>query len=746
MASNPGISRSQLSIKDCQMLDWHSANGKPKETACRLALKKLNNLGHISLPKARAAPPGRKTLPASAATQQSNSVPIEGALKELGEIEIIKIKSRYTVLSGKWNELMDRYHYLASGPLCGQQLKYIIKSEHYGYIGGFAFSSASLKLEARDNWIGWDCARRKEHLNKVVTNIRFLILPHIRVSNLASHVMGKCIGQMREDWYERYKIYPVLLETFVERSKYDGTSYRASNWLYAGKTRGRGRNGSSKKFQKSVKDIYLYPLEKKARLLLSGRESKLAVVENRDWAENEFGRAKIDDARLQERLLSLGRDFYAQPQANIPQACGTRAKAKAAYRFLDNAKVTMDKILASHYEAALLRIPKEKIVLSVQDTTTLNYTAHPGTENIGPIGTMPDGAMGLLVHDTMAFNTEGTPLGLINVQSWARDVNEFGKKGDYRRLPIEQKESNKWLKSFRASKAIQDKCKDTTIVSVGDREADFYELFNLAVSEESNPKLLIRATKNRLLVREQKKLKEYITSRSVAGKLEVKIPRQGKQKAREAQLEIRFSAVTLKPPMHLKEMDSLSVYAIHAREIKTSKGITPIEWLLLTTIQVDTLEEAIEKLNWYSKRWGIETYHRTLKSGCKIEERQLGNAERIETCLAIDMVVAWRVYHLTKLGREVPDLPCSVFFEEAEWKALVAYKTENPIPPENPPTLKEAMNMTASLGGFLGRKCDGNPGTKSLWLGLQRLDDITATWKVMMKMINAARGSPPVVS
>jgi len=153
--------------------------------------------------------------------------------------------------------------------------------------------------------------------------------------------------------------------------------------------------------------------------------------------------------------------------------------------------------------------------------------------------------------------------------------------------------------------------------------------------------------------------------------------------------------------------------------------------MLLTTLEVKDFEQACEKLIWYTKRWGIEIYHRTLKSGCKIENRQLGNVERLETCLAIDMVVAWRIYHLTKLGRETPDLPCTVFFEDSEWQALVCFVHKIPIPPEKPPSLKEAVRMVASLGGFLGRKSDGEPGTQTTWLGLQRLDDITAMWVVM---------------
>jgi len=163
--------------------------------------------------------------------------------------------------------------------------------------------------------------------------------------------------------------------------------------------------------------------------------------------------------------------------------------------------------------------------------------------------------------------------------------------------------------------------------------------------------------------------------------------------------------------------------------------------MLLTTCPVGSFEGACEKLRWYTLRWGIEVYHRTLKSGCQIEQRQLGTAERLEACLAIDLVVGWRIFHLAKLGRETPAVPCTVYFEEAQWKALLAYLTKNPVPPAQPPSLGEAMRLVASLGGFLGRKSDGNPGTQTLWLGLQRLDDITETYRVFAHLAH-----PPPVS
>jgi hypothetical protein len=284
------------------------------------------------------------------------------------------------------------------------------------------------------------------------------------------------------------------------------------------------------------------------------------------------------------------------------------------------------------------------------------------------------------------------------------------------------------------------------LVSVGDREADVYQLFELALSDPLGPKLLIRAEQDRLLVEDQGHLWEKMAEQEVAGIQEIQVPRQKNRPARVARLEVRFAQVTLQSPKNEKRRRELTLWAVWAREAEAPPKGERIEWMLLTTLPVTTFEEAIEKLAWYTLRWGIEVYHRTLKSGCKVEERQLGHADRIETCLAIDMVVAWRIFHLAKLGRETPDVPCTIFFEEAEWKALVAYITQNPKPPEKPPTLREALHMVATLGGFLGRKADGEPGTKSLWLGLQRLDDLSSMWKLLTAIPNAYSSLPPLVS
>lgn len=750
--SEPKISRRALSLRVCEWLDWTAANGKPKQMSCRTALLKLHRQGLVPLPEPAqsgvCAPKKEKRPPPLPQIE-----PVRCSLQQLGGVELEKIGSRYSKASRLWNALMDTYHYLGAGPLCGAQMRYLIHSPGHSYLGALAFSAAAWRLAARDNWIGWSDEARRQHLPKVICNSRFLILPQVQVANLASHVLSLCARRIEEDWRARYGFAPVLLESFVERDRFAGTCYRAANWHHVGTTCGRGRQDRDRSRALPQKDVYVLPLQKKATEVLC-RESPQVVVEQKaqkpvavgDWAEQELGQADFGDLRLTQRLVSIARDFCACPQGSVPQACQSRAKTKAAYRFFEHPETTMDKVLQSHYQSTLERVAHEETVLAVQDTTTLDYSTHPATERLGPIAFTANGRIGLLVHDTMAFSVEGTPLGLVDLQCWARDFDDIGKKKRRHQLPIEQKESHKWLVSFGKLTQAQKRCPDTTLVSVGDREADIYELFELALRAPCSPKLLVRAFQNRLLAGEQGHLWPTVAQQPAAGIQEVSVPRRGTRPARIARLQVRFARVTLKPPQDKAQLPELSVWAVHAREVDHPEQVKPLEWMLLTTAEVATFEQALERLKWYTLRWGIEVYHRTLKSGCKIEERQLGHADRIEACLAIDLVVAWRILHLTKLGREVPNVPCSVFFEEAQWKALAVYINRDPIPPKQPPSLRQATRMVASLGGFLGRKSDGEPGTKSLWIGLQRLDDLTAMWKVMNALYGPHLREPPVSS
>jgi hypothetical protein len=347
-----------------------------------------------------------------------------------------------------------------------------------------------------------------------------------------------------------------------------------------------------------------------------------------------------------------------------------------------------------------------------------------------------------LVHSTLLVNPAGTPLGLLDVQCWARDKESTVKARDRESLPIEEKESDKWMQSYAATVKAQRRLSTTRLVNVGDREADIFELFLESRRSEDAPGLLVRAVHSRKLEKDEPDaalLWDHVRGLECMGTLPLSVPRSGSRPRRETTLELRFAEVKLRAPRRLVGKRAVTMWAIVVSEASPPPQGTAIEWLLLTSLPVTTLEEAAEKVAWYTLRWQIEVYHRTLKSGCRIENRQLASAHSLRACIAVDLVVGWRIFHLAKLGRELPDVPCTIFFEDAEWKALVCFLSRTPTPPTTPPTLRAAIHMVAGLGGFLGRKSDGNPGTQTLWLGLQRLDDIAATFQILTEMLTPTR-------
>lgn len=726
LADEPSVSQLELSRRVCQWLDWRSPNGQLQDMSCRKALARLEQQGLVKLSRPDRTYGFEKP---AAQTIEPDVAHVQCSLEQLGPISVEPVSSRYCKDSKVWFALLDRYHYLGAGPLCGAQIRYVVKSDTHGYLGALAFSSAAWALADRDKHIGWTEAARRANLSQLVGNDRFLILPTVQVPNLASHVLALALARLPEDWQQRYRVRPVMVETFVDPTRFDGTCYLAANWQQIGSTAGR-RDGIAKK-------ILVYPLCPQWQEKLCAQPpirlgQTPRVQDPAHWAEEEFGTVRLYDDRLKQRLYMIVQDFYNAPQANIPEACGSKAGTMGAYRFFQNSKVSMDIVIDAHCEATIERIRQHRIVLAPQDTSTLNYTAHPKTEGLGPINTTGDGNIGLLLHDTLAFTEDGTPLGILDAQCWARDPEDLHKRERRYELPIEQKESYKWLRSFGKVAQVQALCPDTLLVSMGDRESDIYELFEAAYTTDHAPGLLVRSERSRNRKLDQGFLWDVMAQKEVAGLLQIHVPRSGSRPARDAWVDIRFAKVGLKrPKRNSTSMPQIEVWAVYVLERTGQEPVaSPIEWMLLTTVAVESFEDAQQRVQWYSGRWGIEVYHRTLKSGCRIKDRQLATADRLASCLGVDMVVAWRIYHLTMLGREVPDAACTVFFKDVEWKALCCYVNKTPVPPATPPTLKEAIFMVAMTGGFLGRKSDGFPGTQTLWRGLQRLDTATEMYVI----------------
>jgi hypothetical protein len=327
---------------------------------------------------------------------------------------------------------------------------------------------------------------------------------------------------------------------------------------------------------------------------------------------------------------------------------------------------------------------------------------------------------------------------VLDVNAWARDPAKFGEALQRNDLPTAKKESQKWLRGYAAAdRAAERLGPKTQVVVVGDREADMFELLDAA--KKGRAGLLVRAVHPRRILSDdggsEGRLWDCVCAMPAAGSMEVEIPRRGARPARRATLELRFRPVRVARPQHKpgggKAARSVAVWAIAATESAESAGDgEPIEWLLLTTLKVADAESAAEKVRWYRQRWQIEVFHRTLKTGCKVERRQATTAETLKAALAIDVVVACRVMALVKLGRETPDLPCSILFEEDEWKGLHCYVNRTRTPPEKPPSLRTMLRMIAQLGGFLGRKSDGDPGTETTWRGMEHLATIATAFQI----------------
>lgn len=453
--------------------------------------------------------------------------------------------------------------------------------------------------------------------------------------------------------------------------------------------------------------------------------------EDVSWVAEEFGLAELGDERRTDRLVKLASALAKRPTASFPEALETQAELTATYRFFDNDQIDPQEILASHTGTTIDRIRSVPLVLSVQDTTEFDFTGRK-VKGAGPLSNK--NCQGFFAHTTLAIAPERVPIGILSQLIWARDPEQTDKRLTRKDRPIEEKESSKWLLSLQATIDIQTCCEKTRFISIGDREADVYDLF--LVERPENVDLLVRAAQNRNVESEDgtevESLLEQVAAQDIAATVQVQVPRRPQQPARQATLSLRFCPVTFLPPKYRvsEHLPSVDLWALWAVEEHPPEGIEPIAWLLLTTCVVDTVKAALECLDWYTCRWGIEILHKILKSGCKIEERQLETAERIQRCSSIYTVIAWRILYATMLARAVPDAPCTALLDPDEWQALYCAVHEVPTPPAEPPSLRQAVRWIGRLGGFLERKNSGEPGVTVLWKGFQHLTDLTHMYRI----------------
>lgn len=451
--------------------------------------------------------------------------------------------------------------------------------------------------------------------------------------------------------------------------------------------------------------------------------------DEQDWAHAEFGAAELGDARRSARLVELVRELAEHPEASLPQALQKRGALKAAYRFFSNADVAHEQILASHVVSSLERMRGQEVILAVQDTTFIDYSGHPDTEGLGPLHTK--GGWGMLCHGTLAFTPERLPLGVLGLRMWARDPQKPKQRTTRRSRSIEEKESYKWIDSVQAVAALKSELPGTRLVSVADRESDVYEFFTAA--KNLGVDLVVRAAWDRNCQAPHAHLHAALAAAPVLAHKTLALAASGKRKARVARLAVRACPVTLLAPLNGSAcgLPPMPLWGIRADEINTPAKAEPLQWMLLTSVPVTSAAEALQRLDWYSARWAIELWHKVLKSGCRIEARQLESFGRLQRLLTLYAVIAWRILYATILARLVPNMSCTAILNEDEWQTLYCRIYHTPTPPATAPPLKQAIRWIAQLGGFIGRASDGEPGTQTLWKGFQRLIPMTEMYRIM---------------
>jgi hypothetical protein len=452
------------------------------------------------------------------------------------------------------------------------------------------------------------------------------------------------------------------------------------------------------------------------------------------WLDTELAGCDLPDQRLRKRLRKVLAQIGGAMGQSIPLACQDWANTKAAYRFFANDRVSEADILAGHFLSTRNRITAhDGLILMLHDTTEFSYQRER-PEAIGITKSINSGRdkegrlrshtiCGIMMHSSLAVTTDGLPLGLGAVKFWTRDkfkgTAALKRKVNPTRVPIEHKESIRWLENLRQSTALMDN--PGQCVHIGDRESDIYELF--CAAQGIGTHFLIRTCVDRLAGDGNHTIADDMAEVRVKGLHRIEV-RDKDGNPQKATLEIRYREIRVLPPIgKQKRYPALTLTVIHAEERGTPARREKISWKLITDLPVRSRRDAVEKIKWYALRWKIEVFHKVLKSGCKAEGAKLRTAQRLTNLIALLCILSWRVFWVTMLNRSNPDAPPTLALAKIEL-ALLDQSVCDKAPPGRK-TLAYYLTKIARLGGYLARTNDPPPGNMVMWRGMARLTDIT---------------------
>jgi hypothetical protein len=438
------------------------------------------------------------------------------------------------------------------------------------------------------------------------------------------------------------------------------------------------------------------------------------------WAESEFALAQLGDQRRTQRLVKIATNLVQKPGGTLPQAFPGWSELKAAYRFFNQPKVTFEQIQGPHWQRTRVACHEPGEYLLIEDTSELDYTDHPATEEMGSIG---DGrGRGLLLHTTLAVRIEGWDaqerpqgivLGVLAQQCWSRWGRPQRQQETRRQLMSRARESQRWAAVLEEGGPPA----GSTWIYLTDREGDFYEPIQRCQRQRVD--FVIRAFHDRVLSGGPGHLKAAVAQAPVCGQLAVELRARAGRAARTAQVEVRTATLSLNGPRRLSgKQPDFEVNVVEVREVAAPQGVEPLHWLLLTSLPCSTWAQVRRVVRLYAMRWCVEEYHKALKSGAGAEDSQMERAYRIESLVAVLGIVAVRLLNTKWLARTRPDEPVDAKVFGPELLALLAAQFGKP---KGGWTHRTALVAIARVGGFLARRCDGMPGWQTIWRGWNRL-------------------------
>jgi hypothetical protein len=729
-------SRRALGRRICEEFDFRDPRGRWQLAGC---LKALNILAtrseRIVLPVPQSGVPrGERPYQLAAGVVLAEHVP--------ERLELVRELSIQRVRKGPgrriWNTLIANEHRQGMTIFAGAQMRYLVASAH-GWLGAVGFAAAALHLAARERWMGWSDEQRRACLNRVVGLSRFLIRGGC--ANLASHVLGHVLRRLPEDFRARYGYRPWLVETFVEEGQ-RGTSLKAANFVVLGQTAGRGRQDRHKRRAAGPKTVMAYEWSRKWREQLgvawvdpAPQREPGEGLDGEAWARNEFGGARLGDKRLTDRLVHSAQLLARRPGESIARGLerGKNASVDGYYRLIEkpeDSKVSVKSLLAPHRERTIQRMRGRRTVLCIQDGSDLRFARRPGCVGLEVIGRNQTSSKtkGLHLHLTLAVTSEGLPLGVLRCGFGTPRKADGGK-------------SRRWIDSLRdIGQAAQSLTRKTRLISVMDREADFFDLFRER-EREGRVEILVRAKHDRKLDSQGGKLFTTMAEGPADGSMEVQIeglterPKASRKQARPARkkrlasCDLRYRRLEL--PATGKGGEPVTMWGVHLVEIDPPADEKAVQWYLLTSMEVGSAEAAQQMVEHYLQRWRIEDYFRVLKMGCGAKRTAFRTALRLQRAIAIKSVIAWRLMVLTLLGREVPELDAELLFTAPELDFLHDYAREYGV--EAPDHLGTAMRLVAHFGGHRGRRQDRPPGHQTIWRGYNKLTTATVGHLVCSK-------------